>query len=265
MHINVNAYKGLPVTYNKGLYRLRFKLKESNMLIVSDNIKALKLALNSTWHHRRLLEDYIRRDLTFLYALNPVKVKPDMPTIVKLATEAAEKAEVGPMAAIPGALAELVARDIKPYSRLTAMVENGGEIFAYSKKPLNIGVYAGFSPVSGRFGFRLEAEDFPIGIATSSATVSHALSFGEADAVVVFSDSSALADAAATAICNSVRGEDVEASVQRGLEKAEDIEGLRGILIVRNNYVGVVGKLPKFLNIKGNLEEMFKAGRVVLL
>jgi len=62
-----------------------------------------------------------------------------------------------------------------------------------------------------------------------------------------------------------VRGKDVEASVQRGLEKAEDIEGLRGILIVRNNYVGIVGKLPKFLNIKGNLEEMFKAGKVVLL
>lgn len=235
------------------------------MLIVSDNIKALKLALNSTWYHRKLLEDYIRKNLTFLYALNPLKVKPDMPKIAKLAAEAAEKAEVGPMAAVPGALAELVAMDIKPYSCLTTMVENGGEVFAYSKKPLNIGVYAGFSGISGKLGFRLEAGDFPAGIATSSATVSHALSFGEADAVVVFSNSSALSDAAATAICNSVKGVDVETSIQKGLERAEDIEGLRGVLIARENYIGVVGKLPKLLSIKGSLEEMFEAGRVVLL
>lgn len=235
------------------------------MLVVSDNIKALKLALKSTLHHRKLLENYIRKDLAFLYALNPLKVKPDMPAIVKLATEAAEKAGVGPMAAVPGALAELVARDIKPYSHLTTLVENGGEIFAYSGKILNVGVYAGDSPISGRLGFRLEAEDFPIGIATSSATVSHALSFGEADAVVTFSDSSALADAAATAICNSVRGKDVEASVQKGLERSEEIDGLRGVFIVRGMYVGVVGKLPKILNINGSLEEMFNAGRAILL
>jgi len=52
-------------------------------------------------------------------------------------------------------------------------------------------------------------------LATSSATVSHAVSFGEGDAVVVYAESAALADAAATRICNAVKGEG-EAAVQKG-------------------------------------------------
>ena len=52
-------------------------------------------------------------------------------------------------------------------------------------------------------------------MATSSATVSHAVSFGEGDAVVVYAESAALADAAATRICNAVKGEG-EAAVQKG-------------------------------------------------
>jgi ApbE superfamily uncharacterized protein (UPF0280 family) len=67
-------------------------------------------------------------------------------------------------------------------------------------------------------GFLLSPFDFPIGIATSSATVGHALSFGEADAAVIVADTASIADAVATAVCNAVRGNDYEASIQKGLK-----------------------------------------------
>jgi len=53
----------------------------------------------------------------------------------------------------------------------------------------------------------------PLGIATSSGTSGHALSFGIAGAVTVVADNAGLADAAATAICNTVKGETCEEAI----------------------------------------------------
>lgn len=253
------------LSFRKGLYRLRFNIKQSNLLIVSDRWIAVKKAVESALHHRNLLEDYIRKNPAYLFTLLPVKVEENAPKIVRLAAKAGEEANVGPMAAVPGALAELIVEEMKPYSLSVSMVENGGEIAADSKISLNVGVYAGLSPISGKIGFKLKEEDFPIGLATSSATVSHALSFGNADAVIVFSDSASLSDAAATAIGNAVKGEDVEGSVQKGLEKAEEISGLRGVMVIRGRYIGVIGRLPKLLVLNGNFSEMFEASNMVFL
>ena len=48
--------------------------------------------------------------------------------------------------------------------------------------------------------------EFPIGVATSSGRFSHALSFGDAEAATVFCKNASLADAAATAVGNVVKG-----------------------------------------------------------
>ena len=255
----------LPIKYKNGIYRLRTKIKQSNLHILSDKIQAIHVALQSILVNRSFLEEYIFKNPVFLYALTPVKVSEDSPKIIKLAAEAAETVGVGPMAAVPGALAELAVESMKPYSFKVSLVENGGEIAADSKISLKVGVYAGFSPISGKIGFKLKKEDSPVGLATSSATVSHALSFGEADAVIVFSGSATLSDAVATAVCNIVRGKDVEASIQKGLEKAESIHGVRGALIVRDRMVGRVGKLPEVLWLKGSLEDMFEAAGFTLI
>lgn len=51
----------------------------------------------------------------------------------------------------------------------------------------------------------------------------------------------------------------LEASVQAGLETAEKMPHLRGALVVRGRYVGSVGRLPRLLNLKGEVDDMFKA------
>ncbi|GAG59169.1 unnamed protein product [marine sediment metagenome] len=54
-----------------------------------------------------------------------------------------------------------------------------------------------------------------IGIGTSSATVGHAISLGQSDAVTVFAKNAVLADAAATKVGNVVKGEDIEKSIKK--------------------------------------------------
>jgi ApbE superfamily uncharacterized protein (UPF0280 family) len=246
------------------LFRARWRIKQSNVLVVSEKEVGLKLALRSLSRHRRQLEEYIRHDPRFVPSLYPIKLSDDAPLVARLAADAASLVDVGPMAAVPGALADLMLEEMNICGPRVRLVENGGEIAASASIPLKVGLYAGRSPLSGKIGFTLSEADYPIGISTSSATVSHALSFGEADAAVVFSDSAAVADAAATSVCNAVTGKDIEASVQAGLEAAEKIDQVRGALIIRGLIVGRTGKLPQLMSINGDLSDMFRAAKMIL-
>jgi ApbE superfamily uncharacterized protein (UPF0280 family) len=245
--------------FERGLFRARRVIKESSLLLVSDLAAAIQAATRSVLSNRALLEAYIACNPAFMYALDPLKIEESAPRVVRLASDAATAVGVGPFAAVPGALADLAVEEMSRHGASVCLAENGGEVAANSRIPLNIGVYAGASQISGRIGFRLEPDDFPAGISTSSATVSHAMTFGEADAAVAFADTAALSDASATAICNAVTGEDTEASVQAGLEAAEKIPHVRGALVVRGRYVGSIGKLPRLLNLNGAVDEMLKA------
>ncbi|PCN50596.1 hypothetical protein B6U99_03565 [Candidatus Geothermarchaeota archaeon ex4572_27] len=132
------------------------------------------------------------------------------------------------------------------------LVENGGEISATSTGRVTVGIYAGPSPLSGRVGLELEGGDYPVGIATSSASVSRAINLGMADAAVVVADEASMADAAAKAVCNAVVGDDVEASVKRGLDVADDLRPyIRGAVVIRGGYIGLTGRLPRIVGISG--------------
>jgi hypothetical protein len=102
--------------------------------------------------------------------------------------------------------------------------------------------------LSKRFGFRLT--EFPIGIATSSGRFSHALSFGDAEAATVFCKNASLADAAATAVGNVVKGVDVEAAIRTGLTRGLSIEGVEGVMIIYKGQVGTAGKIPQLIKIE---------------
>jgi len=146
---------------------------------------------------------------------------------------------VGPMAAVAGAIAEAVGSELAALSQ-EVIVENGGDIYLKSLKQRLIGIYAGKSPLTGRVGLEIEGEDTPLGICTSSGTVGHSLSYGQADAVIVLSPSTVLADAAATAIGNRIlKSEDIPG----GIEFARSIGGLKGIVIILGEQVGVWGKV----------------------
>lgn len=211
-------------------------VKETDLLVrATSNLttKAHRLVLK----YRGILERYIQRHPEFLTSLRPVPVANDAPRMVTAMSLAADAAGVGPMAAVAGAIAEFVGSELLPFSP-EIIVENGGDIYLKSLKARVVGVYAGQSPLSRRIGIVVNPEDTPLGICTSSGTVGHSLSLGEADAVAVVAKSAALADAAATAVGNVISdGRDIE----RGIELAKRIAGVSGVLVIKDDHLGLWG------------------------
>ncbi len=247
------------IYYDRALYRARLRIRESNLLILSDLAEGVVQASSTIRIQRSLLEAYLKKDPRFRYALKPIRPLEDAPQSAKMACSAAEVVSVGPMAALPGALADLAVKEMERIGCRVRVVENGGEVSAASNRDVSVALYAGRNPLSFKIGLLLGSDCLPAGLATSSATVSHALSFGEADAVLVYAGCAALADAAATRICNAVSGADDETAVQRGLEEADRVDGIYGLLVVKGRYVGKKGRLPKIVRIKGLESEVQEA------
>lgn len=231
----------------KRLFRRVFELGESRGVIISDKESGIGTAVESIKRNRKQLENYAKRNRLFLESLKPVAV-PAEPLVAKLMAEAAEKADVGPMAAVAGVLADLAVADMLAEGCRVAVVENGGEVSAVSDEAVDVAVGVGDTPLSNRFGFRLT--EFPIGLATSSGVFSHALSFGDAEAATVFCENAGLADAAATAVGNVVKGENANEAIQRGIEKAISIQGVKGVLIIFKGFVGTAGKIPQIIKVE---------------
>jgi len=223
---------------DKELVAFKVTVKETDLYIrAKSDLKnqARKLVLK----YRRILEEYIESQPQFLTSLEPVAAADGAPQIVTWMAEAARKAGVGPMAAVAGAIAEAVGSELVTSSP-EVIVENGGDIYLKSLTKRLIGIYAGKSPLTGRVGLEINGEDTPLGVCTSSGTVGHSLSLGKADAVIALSQSTALADAAATAIGNRIlKPEDIPG----GIEFARNIGGLKGVVIILGEQMGVWGEV----------------------
>ena len=230
----------------KNLFKQAFTYKDSNCTLVADRQEGIKAAQESIKHHRTQLEEYLSTHPKFGWTLKPFPA-PEKPLVAKLMAEAGQNANVGPMAAVAGVLADLAVKDMIAACCEVAVVEDGGEVSAVSDVPIDVAFAAGEELLSRRFGFRLC--EFPVGVATSSGRFSHALSFGDAEAAIVFCKNAVLADAAATSVGNMVRGEDAKAGIQAGISRGLSIEGVEGVLIIYQGQVGTAGKIPEIIRI----------------
>jgi ApbE superfamily uncharacterized protein (UPF0280 family) len=189
--------------------------------------------------YRQILKKYISTHPLFLTTLEPFPAESDAPIIIKAMAEAGEKASVGPMAAVAGAIAYFVGEELAKFSP-EIIIENGGDIYLRSLKDRIVGIYAGKSPLSGKIGLEIAGKETPLGISTSSGTVGHSLSFGKADAVVVLADDAILSDAVATGIGNLVL---TAADIPKSISHAREIPGVRGIAIIKDEEMGVWGEV----------------------
>ena len=222
--------------FSGGLVTFQVRVVETDLLIKAERDLAAEAA-EAVKAVRREIERYAHRDPVFLTSLEPHEVREDAPPVVREMSDAGRSAGVGPMAAVAGAIAEYVGRVLLPFSE-EVIVENGGDIFMKTKRTRTMGIYAGASPLSERVGIEIEPEWTPMGICTSSGTVGHSKSFGQADAAVILSSSTALADAVATAVGNRVgSAEDIPA----GIEFARSIEGVEGVVIIMGDRLGAAG------------------------
>jgi len=226
--------------YVKAENLIKFEVieKETDLLILAEE-NLFDKALAFTIKYRTELEKYIESDPQFLKSFSPVSIRYDAPKIVREMASAARKVKVGPMAAVAGAMAEFVGRDLLPFTN-EIIVENGGDIFLKINQPRKVGIYAGNSPFSEKIALEIEPRPKPFSVCTSSGTVGHSFSFGKADAVVIIAESASLADAAATAVGNVVKGIN---DIEQGLKVAKKIRGLDGVLIIKDDQLGALGKV----------------------
>lgn len=223
---------------DKDLVSFTVIVKETDLLIRAQSYLKEE-ALSAAKKCRSRLEQYIQDNPLFLSSLQPVFVEKEAPAIVREMAHAAQGTGVGPMAAVAGAIAERVGKELLRFSS-EVIVENGGDIFIKTGKERLIGMYAGKSRFTGEIVFSIQPEDTPLGICTSSGTVGPSLSFGIADAVTVISRSTALADAAATAIGNMVKSVD---DIPAALEYAQTIKRVKGVAIIKDDQIGLWGEI----------------------
>jgi len=232
------------------IYEYGVLIGHSKIHIKSDKKEAIKEAVKEIKRHIKELSRYVEENPYFQYSLEPLDVSLRSPQIVLRMAEVSKVANVGPMAAVAGAIADFGLEALLRMDANIALVENGGEISAYTNSDhVIVSISTSEPKLSGKIGFLVTSSDSPIGIGTSSSKTSQTISFGEADSVTVIADNAALADAAATSICNNVIGLDAEKSISRGLERAKSIRGVRGAIIVRDGRIGMIGKLPRIIKI----------------
>ena len=189
------------------MIRAPFIFRETIATILADTPEHISAAKSGMIEARQVLEAYIARDPFFLSTFDPYLPDTDEQIILRM-TRATQKAGVGPMAAVAGAIAWAGVEAMKEAGAVFGVIDNGGDIALVCDRPVRIGVHAGDAVLSNRIAFVIPPQEKILGICTSSATVGPSISFGYADAVTVFSCDVALADAWATAVCNQIRPDD---------------------------------------------------------
>lgn len=235
------SYRG--IAEKSDLCSTFIRIRETDLHILAESdVSACGQELAA--QYRLQVEHYTEGNPAFATSLVPLPDDILAPPIIRDMLTAAQQTAVGPMAAVAGAIAEYVCRGLIDLGCNEVIVENGGDIFLQRSRDCTVAVFAGQSPLSNRVGLRLDADDMPMGICTSSGTVGHSLSLGEADSVTVLADSAVLADAAATRIGNEVGNyHEPSDGVNRALEAAEKIRGIRGVLVICADLLGASGRM----------------------
>lgn len=222
------------------LVRFELAVKETELCVFADldlsgQIREAVITL------RDRLERYLAANPGFRESLVPVAVAATAPSIVRLMASAGAAAGVGPMAAVAGAICEEAARAIGGSAR-ELIIENGGDLYVRTERERVVGIFAGAGEAGGAMplGIRVRPEATPLGICTSSGRVGHSLSLGDSAAATLLARSSALADAAATAVGNRVRGRH---GIREGLAAAQAIPGVLGAVILRDGELGAWGEV----------------------
>jgi len=226
----------------EGLVASFVSVKETDLHIMATR-KIEQEALDLVHQYRNQLENYIAVHPEFLTSLVPLDLDPLAPPIVKQMLQAARSAEVGPMAAVAGAIAEYVGRGLLDHGVDEVIVENGGDIFMKRNQECISAIFAGQSPLNQKVGIKIAKEVMPIGVCTSSGSVGHSLSLGQADSVTVLAASAPLADAAATRIGNEVSSRGTANDIQMVLEIAKTIHDLSGVVVIQGEQIGAWGSI----------------------
>lgn len=219
--------------YPKDLHKEEIVVRETDVQILTDKPLDRDFVVRRIALYRGAIEDYIQyKDRRFLTSLKPIAVELRAAPIIREMARQAAVVNVGPMAAVAGAIAQFVGRDLMRTGYGDVIVENGGDIFLRVRREIRVGFYHGKDNVLNSLRLNIKPGNTPLGICASSGTVGHSVSFGVADSVVVAAGNAALADAVATAAANRVNAKE---DCALAVDFARSIKGVRGVIVVLGN------------------------------
>jgi ApbE superfamily uncharacterized protein (UPF0280 family) len=232
-----------------------FRLKETFVWITADEKKYIEIAKEEIKQRRKELERFVRWHPYFLVTLESYRIEQTevgsdredkIPEMVRRMIESAGKFGIGPMSAVAGTLAEFAVEAMRDAGATHAVVDNGGDVALVNDREVLVGIYAGESPFSERIALKIKPSSSLSGICTSSGTVGHSISFGNADAATAISNSASLSDSAATALCNSVTDAH---SIPKAFRSINHVEGIEGALIIYKDVLATWGKIPEIVRL----------------
>lgn len=220
-------------------YNWRLVHRYSDLFISSDSdiIGRLRNLVHEFYGE---IDSVISSDASFLKSLAPVAIKKEYPPIIKEMCMAAREMNVGPMASVAGAVCDYISGRLPPVMCGNLVIENGGDLYLRSTRDLNVGLYIKGSMLNDRLYLKIKKIQTPCGLCSSSGRFGHSLSLGKSDLVTVLAGSTITADAAATAIANTIISEN---DIDRAITAFRGKNGIRGILIVKNNRIGLWGDM----------------------
>ncbi|MCL2785839.1 MAG: UPF0280 family protein [Methanomassiliicoccaceae archaeon] len=228
------------------MIREHFEAGQTAVTIIAEQ-EYMSIAKGAVFEARSQIISKIARDPFFRTTYDPYEASEDDGHIVKRMCTASVPANVGPMAAVAGAIAEHVVQRMKDAGARYAIVDNGGDIAMICDRTVHIGLYA---DVGGRrLSLRIPPTDDIVGICSSSASVGPSVSFGRSDISTVISSDVALADACATALGNVIDGRN---GIEGHLEMICNIDNITGCLAYCDGMLGICGDVPEIVSCEEN-------------
>jgi len=225
---------------HRRVYRT-FTHREAGLRICCDQFDAVAAEIV---RQRGILDEYIRRHPEFQSSLVPIELHAEAPEIARRMARAARLVGVGPMAAVAGAMAQHAAEAALAAGAEEAIVDNGGDIYLKAAEPVVVCLGTGTAQLADRLAFLLQPQETPVSICSSSGKMGHSMSLGRCDLATIVARDGALADAAATQAANLVK---TVADLDAALERVLRIPGVDGVLLVKDDRVGLAGRLPQLI------------------
>ncbi len=235
----------------------KVELEETAATIAADR-DLIPHAVNAIKSARSQIERHIRKDPFFMATLEPYEPGPSSPSVVKRMCAASLAAGVGPMATVAGVIAQEAMEAMASRGLTHGWVDNGGDIALALTEPATVEI---FSDPQSTMAYALEFEPTEgiVGVCTSSGTLGHSISFGNADVALVIADDAVLADALATAIGNEVKERE---SLATCFDRFKNVDGFRSGLAMFQGDISMYGKVPKVVEAEHNPERLTTHSRM---
>lgn len=204
------------------------KSKVSNLKLLKKRLTDYLISI------RTQLLSYGKKHLEFLGSLKPVSTDILSPLIVKEMADASKTVGVGPMAGVAGGVNKFMGKKLMELGFPHFTIENGGDVFVSSNKPLTSAIIVGNPELDGKVG--IEVPEGKWGLCSSSSKIGHSLSFGNTQISTALAVNPIVADCAATLLGNSrTEGEFIE--------KCKSLNELEGALGLINGKFIIFGNL----------------------